>query len=154
MDDAAVDAALASFERDGFAVLDPLQLPPETVTSYKASLEPWADAQMGLEPPQSRSGSFHTERQRNYWEGRTRLAASNAVLQLQSECPAATAHTLDLMTDPFLLRFAERAFRTSLMAIDSIQIACYPAVGEGGNDGHPPTTHGASTELHGWHRGK
>ena len=112
MDDAAVDAALASFEENGFAVLDALQLPPETVTSYLRSLEPWADAQMGLEPPQSRSGSFHTERQRNYWEGRTRLAASNAVLQLQSECPDATAHTLDFMTQPFLLRFAERAFRT------------------------------------------
>ena len=44
----------------------------------------------------------------------------------------------------------------SLMGIDSIQIACYPAVGEGGNEGHPPTTAGAgaSTELHGWHRGE
>ena len=42
----------------------------------------------------------------------------------------------------------------SLMGIDSIQIACYPAVGEGGNEGHPATTVGASTELHGWHRGE
>ena len=51
-----------------------------------------------------------------------------------------------------LLRFSELALKTPAMRIDSIQIACYPRVGEGENEGHPPPTPEASSELQGWHR--
>jgi hypothetical protein len=153
-----MDAAVAAFKRDGYAVLDAAQLSEATVTALVRGLQPWADTQMApngspLAPPWTPGSTVDrwSRELKNYWESSTRLAASNAVLQLAAHGDTAEL-TLDYMLHPTLLEFAERAFHTRATQIDSIQIACYPRVGEGGNEGHPPTAPSANAELQGWHR--
>ena len=139
-----MDAALEHFERDGYAVLDFAQLADATIEGYLRHLTPWADSQMA--PNGAQPAVAHAD---SYWQGTTRLAASNAVLEL----PDTAALTLDFMLGKELLRFSELALKTPAMRIDSIQIACYPRVGEGQNEGYPPPSPElASSELQGWHR--
>ena len=66
-----MDAIVGAFEKHGFVVLDEIQLSDNAVAAFVRSLEPWADAQMAP-----------NRGHKSYWEGKTRLAASNALLQL------------------------------------------------------------------------
>lgn len=117
-----METTVATFERDGYAVLDFAQLPDDTVASFLASLEPWADTQMaanGSQPATLADPDRYVDRWTreqgfdSYWQGHNRIAANNAVLQLAAHGDTANL-ALNLMLQKELIRFAALAFRTQV----------------------------------------
>eukprot|EP01047_Picozoa_sp_COSAG01_P057070 COSAG01_NODE_6554_length_3611_cov_1.222665_1_plen_185_part_00 len=141
----AASAALASFERDGYAVVDALALAPGEVAELRCDLERWCAAQ--LEPSADRQweGALPADCVDDGWG---RAGASNVLVEM-ADSGCIPRKTLDFMLSPDVMDFAQAALRSGRFAIDDASVAGYPMVGEAGNCG--PAGRGGSN-LHGWHR--
>ena len=141
-----MDATMEAFERDGYAIVDALELAPHTVDAIRADLEPWCVAQLAPSAERQWEGALSSAVEDDGWG---RAGASNVLVDM-ADVGGVPQATLDFMLRPEMLEFTAAALRSKEFAIDDASIAGYPTLGEAGNRGSGAR---GGSDLHGWHRG-
>ena len=141
-----MDATMEAFERDGYAIVDPLELAQQAVDAIRADLEPWCVAQLAPSAERQWEGALSSAVEDDGWG---RAGASNVLVDM-ADVGGVPQATLDFMLRPELLEFTAAALRSKEFAIDDASIAGYPTLGEAGNRGSGAR---GGSDLHGWHRG-